>query len=169
MTVNITVAEGSTAIIGNGADDDGYLRKLEALLASQFSDMNIIPNTVSELEIILSILSEEDMRRFNMKYRGFDSATDVLSFPLWEENGKFTPPSDWGSLVLGDVIICPEAIAENAADANKTFIKELTLVVFHGVLHLVGFDHGDEEGEAIMWALQVGMVEKFFEVNADDG
>ncbi|MCL1940675.1 MAG: rRNA maturation RNase YbeY [Synergistaceae bacterium] len=106
------------------------------------------------VEISISSLSSSDMRKQNVTFANIDSTTDVLSFPMWESNGQFVPETDCPLLLLGDVLLCPEKISENAAENGKEYIDELSLVLAHSLLHLLGFDHETEENEADMWKRQ---------------
>lgn len=166
MKVSIRIAENSTPGLTLGIpeiDEASYLKKLEELFAAQLASLGYIPEMAEDVELSLSVLSQSDMQNVNKEYRDIDSATDVLSFPLWEESGVFAPPADWGSLPLGDVLVCPEVVSRDAEEEKKTYIEELTLVICHGMLHLVGFDHDSVEREKEMWELQSHMVESFLE------
>lgn len=163
MKVNIRIAENSTPGLMREIDEAAYLKRLEELFASQLAVLGSIPKSAEDVDLSLSVLSQADMQNVNKEYRDIDSATDVLSFPLWEESGVFVPPADWESLPLGDILVCPDVVARDAEEEKKTFIEELTLVICHGMLHLVGFDHDNEEREKEMWELQSHMLESFLE------
>jgi probable rRNA maturation factor len=107
-----------------------------------------------EAEVSISIVSPSEMQEKNREYREIDEPTDVLSFPMWEENGEFLPPQGWDILPLGDILICEEIVRENASQNNVSFIEELYLMVAHGFLHLLGLDHDTEEKKEAMWNLQ---------------
>lgn len=169
MKVSIRTAEGQTTCLTPGIDEAAYFKKLEALFASQLEALGSIPEAVADVELSVSVISEAEMHGINKEYRDVDAATDVLSFPLWEEEGVFTPPADWETLPLGDVVVCPEVIARNAGEEGKEYLEELTLVLCHGVLHLAGFDHDTEERENQMWELQACMVKRFLADDADVG
>jgi len=106
------------------------------------------------IEISISSLSSSDMKEQNKLYRGIDSSTDVLSFPMWGNNGTFVLETDCPILLLGDILLCPEKISENAANNGKECLEELCLVLAHSFLHLVGWDHETEGSEEIMWKRQ---------------
>jgi probable rRNA maturation factor len=89
-------------------------------------------------ELSLSLVTPEEMADLHVAYMGEEGPTDVLSFPMDE---------DW---LLGDVIVCPVEAARN----NPDLPAELRLLVSHGVLHLLGYDHDDEEDRRVMWAKQ---------------
>ncbi|MDR0653763.1 MAG: rRNA maturation RNase YbeY [Synergistaceae bacterium] len=112
--------------------------------------------------VALSFVSEDEMKRLNLRYRDIDESTDVLSFPLWEEEGEFRPPEGWRSLPLGDVVISPDFVRRGAAEANIGYNDEMARIVVHGTLHLVGFDHADENGAVAMLDLQERTVGRIF-------
>ena len=100
----------------------------------------------------LTLVTEERMAELHAGALGMTEATDVLAFPLenmtpgetpaWTEQDP--PPH------LGDVVICPSAVRRNAKKAGVPFDDELALMVIHGVLHLLGYDHAeDAEAEAM--------------------
>ncbi|MCL2010052.1 MAG: rRNA maturation RNase YbeY [Synergistaceae bacterium] len=102
----------------------------------------------AEIEFSVSFLDRAEMRDINKQYRGFDEPTDVLAFPLWEK-GDFTP---FGVLPLGDVVICPEEAGREHAPMPR--LEALCLVLAHGFLHLLGWDHDTPEKEDNMWERQ---------------
>ena len=156
-------AEGKELIIDMvNAEADDFLKTMESLYASVLNNEESFPKECGCADISLSIVGPERIRELNLRYRDIDSPTDILSFPLWEEDSGFTPPSDWVCLPLGDIVICPDIILQNACENDKTFIEELVLVMSHGLLHLIGYDHYDKDSESKMWAEQDRMVEQFF-------
>ena len=114
------------------------------------------------VEISISTLTSSDMKEQNKKFRNIDESTDVLSFPMCENNGAFVPKLETGCpiLLLGDVLLCPEKISENAAQNGVSNLEEMCLVLAHSFLHLVGFDHETEENEAEMWKMQESIKSK---------
>lgn len=112
---------------------------------------SLIPHQVEGVEVSLSFVEPEAMREVNLKYRQVDSSTDVLSFPLWEEDGRFSPPVGWRWLPLGDLLVCVQDV-EPLGEGDRA--RGVLLVIHHGFLHLLGFDHGDEEQRREMWLLQ---------------
>jgi probable rRNA maturation factor len=106
------------------------------------------------VSVALSFVTDDEMARLNARYRGIPEPTDVLSFPLWEEGGVFSPPA-WGDdLPLGDVVISPERVRQDALDAGASYEGEMAMAAIHGFLHLIGFDHDTEERRASMWEVQ---------------
>jgi probable rRNA maturation factor len=146
-----------------GADVDyGALSNLLGVFADRFS----LP--CSELSVSLSFVSPEDIKGLNARFRGLDEETDVLSFPLWEEEGRFSPPA-WDDLPLGDVVVSPVYISRSAGMGNMDYNSEIILVIVHGVLHLLGFDHDTEERRRGMWREQEALVREYLTMTGAAG
>ncbi len=97
-------------------------------------------------ELSLSFVTEDEMAALHQRYLGEEGPTDVLSFPLDEDD-----EDEDGIRVLGDVVIAPTIAARNSpADPAG----ELRLLLAHGILHLLGHDHMDDAAKAEMWARQ---------------
>lgn len=130
-------------------------------------------------EVTLTFVDEEEIRRLNREFRNIDKSTDVLSFAMSEttdeepgilygdddeyeygegEDGGEGP----GDLVepLGDIIISvPRAIAQ-AEEYGHSVEREIGFLFVHGILHLIGYDHGDERSEGEMFAKQEVVLER---------
>jgi probable rRNA maturation factor len=104
----------------------------------------------AELSIIL--VSVDEIAGYNARFMGREGPTDVLAFPL-EQFAPGRVPAlepDGPPLTLGDVVIAPEEIERQAADLGVAFQDELSLMVVHGILHLLGWDHqNDAEADAM--------------------
>jgi probable rRNA maturation factor len=104
-------------------------------------------------EVTLVITDDAGIRELNRDFLGIDAPTDVLAFPAQVDGGPFVAAPEAGSY-LGDVIVSyPRALAQ-AAEQGHPVEQELDLLVVHGVLHLLGYDHADEAEKAAMWAVQ---------------
>lgn len=99
-------------------------------------------------EISVLIRNDDFLRKYKKKYFGIDETTDVLSFPA----GYISPET--GLDYLGDIIISYPQIEINAKNAGKSPSDELQLLLVHGVLHLLGYDHVDEKTQKEMWDKQ---------------
>ena len=97
---------------------------------------------LNRLEISVVFMSEAEIRKLNRKYRKYDKSTDVLSFNLDSGYNK-------EEIIRGEIILCPEVIAENARDNKVKFERELSFALAHGVLHVLGWRHS-----ARMYSLQ---------------
>ena len=91
-------------------------------------------------ELSCSFVSVNEIRQLNKDYRGMDSETDVLSFPV-----PFAH-----SFTLGDIVICTSVAKAQAEKYGHSFEREIAFLFVHGLLHLLGYDHKDEPGEKIM-------------------
>ncbi len=94
----------------------------------------------SDAELSILIVDDEEMTDLNREYRQVDSTTDVLSFSMLE--GEY---GDISTEMLGDVVICAPAARAMAAERRTSFESVLDLLLVHGTLHLLGFDHGEIE------------------------
>ena len=113
-------------------------------------------------EVSLIFTDEATIAALNQQFMGKSGPTDVLSFPIDAEpepsgrvpdaggSGPGEPPTSDIPQLIGDVVICPAVAARNAPEHESTFDDEVALLVVHGVLHLLGWDHEeDEEAEAM--------------------
>ena len=105
---------------------------------------SLLAEGLSEVELSLSFVDEVEMEDLHVRYLGEPGPTDVLSFPLDGEDER-------GLRVLGDVVIAPSVAARNNPEDPG---GELRLLVVHGVLHLLGYDHEEDGEKATMWARQ---------------
>ena len=109
-------------------------------------------------ELTLVITDDGEIQVLNRDFLGYDTPTDVLAFAALEDAGPFVPAPEAGGY-LGDVIISyPRAMAQ-AQERGHSPEQELDLLVVHGILHLLGYDHADDEGKAAMWARQETILE----------
>jgi probable rRNA maturation factor len=90
-----------------------------------------------DIEMSVLFVDAESIRRLNAKFLGADYATDVLAFPMMEDD------EDW--VMLGDVYVCPEIARDNAARLGHSLDRELEMLVVHGILHLLGYDHQNDD------------------------
>ncbi len=103
-----------------------------------------------DLTIVLA--DDESLRRLNRDYLDVDAPTDVLSFPASERD------PETGSLYLGDILISLPRAEEQARLAGHAVEDEVRLLVVHGVLHLLGFDHATQSEKAAMWPVQAAIL-----------
>jgi probable rRNA maturation factor len=95
----------------------------------------------ADAELVIRIVDEAESRQLNREYRGKDRPTNVLSFP-------FEAPAVVPSDLLGDLVICAQVVSSEAQQQGKIVTAHWAHMVVHGVLHLLGHDH-QEEQEAI--------------------
>ena len=98
-------------------------------------------------EISVTFVSLEEIHELNREYRQVDSPTDVLSFPQFDDLDDL--PEE-GEIMLGDVVICSDRATEQAEEFGHSFEREIIYLFVHSVLHLLGYDHMDEDEKRIM-------------------
>ncbi len=109
-----------------------------------------------DAEISITFVDNERIREINLENRGIDRATDVLSFPMLEfdadgvaENAELE--CDGELVMLGDIVISLERARAQSVEFGHSFLREVAFLTAHSMLHLLGYDHvDDEEGERLM-------------------
>lgn len=110
-------------------------------------------------EIGLLLLDEETARAYNRDYRQKDYATNVLSFALDEgEQAAWVGLSGSLPVLRGDLVICPQVVAREAAEQGKTLEAHFAHLTLHGVLHLMGYDHIEPDEAEAMEALEIRLM-----------
>ena len=102
----------------------------------------------AEGELTIVLTDDAQLKKLNRNYLGVDAATDVLSFPASEAD------PETGTRYLGDILISIPRADQQARSAGHSLESEVQLLVIHGVLHLLGYDHADAEEKANMWKVQ---------------
>ena len=98
-------------------------------------------------EISVTFVSLEEIHELNREYRQVDSPTDVLSFPQFDDLDDL--PEE-GEIMLGDVVICSDRAKEQAEEFGHSFEREIIYLFVHSVLHLLGYDHMEEDEKRTM-------------------
>lgn len=135
--MNIYLEEGQVI-------EEAYLEKMKEAAGVLFAEEGV---DEERAEISLTLVSLEEIRELNRDYRDVDRETDVLSFPQFE--GVEDIP-EFGELCLGDVVICLDKVEEQAKEFGHSFERELIYLFVHSMLHLLGYDHMEEEEKALM-------------------
>lgn len=112
-------------------------------LPLELSSLEKIASFLTDRSIELIITGNEEIQELNLAYRGRECSTDVLSFPL-EASFQGT---DSEHLPLGSVVISEHYVRDKAKAFSHSVQDELSLLFIHGLLHLLGYDHEDDEGE----------------------
>jgi len=98
------------------------------------------------------------MRGLNLRWRGMDRRTDVLSFPLFSSSREFPPEGDFP---LGDIVIDPDLARRQAKEQGIPLGEELRRLIVHGLLHLLGYDHEkDADGARRMRRRERGLLKR---------
>ena len=132
-----------------------WLKRLSSLVLRSVKGPAFEKN--SELSIVLT--GDHQVRALNRLHRGKDKTTDVLSFPLLE--GKKLRGGKDGAVVLGDVVVSVPQAKRQANARGAELSAELALLLTHGILHLLGYDHATLSQEKKMFSLQERLLRKF--------
>ena len=112
---------------------------------------------VDRSEISVTFVDMEEIHQLNRDYREVDSPTDVLSFPQFDDLNDL--PEE-GEIALGDVVICKDKAEEQAQEFGHSFEREIIYLFVHSVLHLLGYDHMDEDEKKIMRRQEKAVMEQ---------
>jgi probable rRNA maturation factor len=117
-------------------------------------------------EISIMLVDNEEIQDINREHRHIDKPTDVLSFPMADiAEGKLLSDTgdydmDENLLLLGDIIVSMEKAREQAEEYGHSLERELAFLTTHGIFHLLGYDHQQEEEEIRMLAKQEAVLEQ---------
>lgn len=137
---------------------DKFVEKLENVINFALKEEEVFV----DCEISMLFVDNEEIREINNETRGIDRATDVLSFPMldYEDKKVFKEVykdknfditfMDGEELVLGDIVLSLERALEQSKEYNHSFEREACYLVVHSVLHLLGYDHMEEDDKKIM-------------------
>jgi len=160
-TLHATDEQNAVAV-----DLDRYVRLARLVLARE--------NVPSDVELSLLFVDEDTIARYNEQFLDHVGPTDVLAFPIDEDFGPGGRQPDTGGhgpgsvddtedipTLLGDVMVCPSYAAREAATRCVSEESELSLLVVHGILHLLGYDHAEPEETARMQAQERALLSEF--------
>ncbi|KZK69376.1 rRNA maturation RNase YbeY [Shewanella baltica] len=111
-----------------------------------------IGNSMNEAELTIRIVDSRESQMLNSTYRGKDKPTNVLSFP-------FEAPPEIELPLLGDLVICAAVVENEAREQQKTLEAHWAHMVVHGCLHLLGYDHIEDEEAEEMESLETQLIE----------
>lgn len=152
-----------TIEIANETTPSGFEESLVAQARYVLSRLRIHPQ--ADLSIVL--VDEDAMALLHERWMDEPGPTDVLSFPMDE----LRPPKDRDEQpepgMLGDIVICPSVAAAQALAAGHSERVELGILLTHGILHLLGYDHAEPEDERLMFGLQAELVAEWRNENPD--
>ena len=119
-----------------GADDIAHVRRAVHVVGCRHG--------AEAAEVSVTLTDDEHIHELNRTYRGIDQATDVLSFALTESEEPEIVGGE-GNEVLGDLVISLERMQAQAEEYGHSPLRELSFLTVHGMLHLLGYDHMEEE------------------------
>ncbi|MGA2036864.1 MAG: rRNA maturation RNase YbeY [Acidimicrobiales bacterium] len=130
-----------------------------------------------DVEVSLLFVDESTIAQLHERFLGESGPTDVLAFPIDHEpdhggrspdeggtgpGGGFSGDEDEIPVLLGDVVVCPSIAARNASEHSVAFEDEVALLVVHGLLHLVGMDHGANDEAERMEQREQQLLDRFY-------
>jgi probable rRNA maturation factor len=117
-------------------------------------------NPLAELSVLL--VDAGSMSALHERWMGEPGPTDVLAFPMDElDTARGPEETEPGPALLGDVVLCPEVARRQAGQAGHSLPDELHMLCMHGVLHLLGYDHGEPDEEREMFGLQARLLDSW--------
>lgn len=122
-----------------------------------------------DVEVSITLVNEDDIKEINSDYRNINKVTDVLSFPMIEYDSSLSKVSnrtedmydfikdkvdvfnrDTREVILGDIVLCVPVIIRQASEYNHSILREYAFLIVHSMLHLLGFDHIEDDERAVM-------------------
>ncbi len=163
MSVEVFAADEQSA---QPVDAMGLIRLAKAVLVAQ--------GVKAGSELSMLFVDEDAMAELNKRFLGKDGPTDVLAFPIDDDDvveggrspdslgpGNGADPDADPPNLLGDVVVCPAVAARNAPNHAGTYEDEMALLVVHGILHILGMDHVDNEEAEAMEQRERELLEQF--------
>lgn len=133
------------------ACNDQSLPSLEQF--QSWVDTTIQSITEKEFELTIRIVNSDESQQLNNQYRGKNKPTNVLSFP-------FEVPEGIDLNLLGDLVVCAPVVQEEASEQKKTLVDHWAHMVIHGCLHLLGYDHINDDEAEEMETLEINILAK---------
>jgi probable rRNA maturation factor len=145
--------------IQNESSVDVDVHGLEGLARHVLDQMRVHPL----VELSVRLVDADAMSALHEHFMNEPGPTDVLAFPMDElhDHRDDAEDGDAPPTLLGDVVLCPTVAEQQAAQAGHSTEDELHLLCTHGVLHLLGYDHGDQAEEREMFSLQTQLLESW--------
>lgn len=122
-----------------------YDREIERLIMKAIDLCLQKEGVYKNVEVSVSFVDNEEIHKLNRDYRGVDKATDVLSFPQYENIKEINEPT-----CLGDIVISLEKAKEQSIEFGHSFEREVLFLTVHSMFHLFGYDHDTEENRKTM-------------------
>lgn len=113
----------------------------------------VLKDESQDSEIVIRIVDEAEMTQFNEQYRNKKGSTNILSFP-------FEAPEGIASYLLGDLLVCAPVVEKEAQQQNKELAHHWAHLIVHGALHLLGYDHIDDQDAEEMEVLEIKILKK---------
>ena len=172
MTVEVFAADEQSA---HPVDTLRWVRLARSVLEAE--------GVKGEAELSLLFVDEQAMSDLNKRFAGNDGPTDVLAFPIDEEPAEGGRSPDSGGsgpgwvpveaselpTLLGDVVICPSVALSHATESQSSYEDEIALLTVHGILHLMGMDHVDDQEAQVMEKREQELLDRFHRARPGSG
>ena len=113
----------------------------------------VLNNESQDAELVIRIVDEAEMTQFNEQYSDKKGSTNILSFP-------FEAPEGVDNYLLGDMLVCAPVVEKEAKQQHKELDHHWAHMIVHGVLHLLGYDHVDDQDAEEMETLEIKILKK---------
>ena len=134
-------------------DSEKQGEQFSRLASVAYEQLSLVGDAIVEVEYI----SSEQIHELNLRTRGVDRPTDVLSYPALDEIDDFTRENypfeydeERGGVFLGSIVVCESIAREQAQEYGHSFERENCYLFVHGLMHLLGYDHIEEEDRKVM-------------------
>ena len=135
----------------------------EKLISKVVNTVLEMENICHDVDVYITLMDNDEIHKINKEYRDVDRPTDVLSFPMFERdeivNLKEQKKNDIEE-ILGDILISVPKVKEQAEEYGHSFEREVSYLVTHGMLHLLGYDHMEEDEKKIMREHEEAVLQK---------
>lgn len=145
VTVEVSIADALISEIGDSGDDDVP----EPGMLQTWASAAYLDKTPAVASLLVT--TPDEIQKLNKQYRDKDKATNVLSFPMQS-------PEEVDVCLLGDIVLCASVIDEEAQQQSKTRFSHWAHMVVHGMLHLQGYDHIDNDDAEKMEQLEINIL-----------
>ncbi|WP_462412258.1 rRNA maturation RNase YbeY [Neobacillus sp. Marseille-QA0830] len=149
-------------LIIDSTDETNELTEQQIIEIERLISFAAKKQEVGNSEVSITFVTNEKIHEINREYRDKDAPTDVISFAL-EELGEGETELIGANMprILGDIIISIPKAREQAEEYGHSFLRELGFLAVHGFLHLLGYDHMNEEDEKVMFTLQKEILNEY--------
>ena len=151
--------------------EETYQARIDGIVLQSAAVATLHRHGISKAALTIVVTTDETVQSLNQQYRGIDKPTDVLSFAnqnsATQEMAELVLPKELVAeqqLYLGDIIIAYPYAARQAAHYQNSIATELRLLVVHGLLHLLGYDHAAPDEKTEMWKKQADILNTLGEV-----
>lgn len=153
MTIYYSDEDGRLTPEIRGLMETAAVKAVELEFMDELSDAGMTAEDV-DAEVSVTVVNGDEIKELNRDYRGKDSVTDVLSFPQFDDYDELTYDlieNDYTTLI-GDVVLCYDRAVSQAEEYGTGITRELVYLFVHSILHLMGYDHEEEDEKKEMRA-----------------